>query len=92
MSLDINAFCTKSDSSRDVGHYCAKSQVLSIFAVQSCISIHYNKVSLTLKIILTSQENFDVKYRRNKKQQMDANETASYCCFGYSIDTKVQSF
>ena len=48
------------------------------------------KVSLTLKIILMSQENFDVKYRRNKNQQMNYssstlyNETASYCCYGYS--------
>jgi hypothetical protein len=46
-----------------------------------------------LKIILTSQENFDVKYRRNKQKPkqtaneifiFDANETVSYCRYGYS--------
>jgi hypothetical protein len=43
MSLD-NAFCTKSDSSWDAGHYCANSRVLSIFALESHVSIYHNVI------------------------------------------------
>jgi hypothetical protein len=63
MSFD-NAFHTKSDSSWDAGHYCAESRVLSIFALESHISIHYNVIRREDKYDI--KENFDVirEFRR----------------------------